>query len=44
MAEHTHGDMSVREHEKTFEAFVKILWRAIIAILVFLVLLAMING
>lgn len=42
MAEHhTHGEMDVREHEKTFEGFVRfVAWGAVasIAVLIFLAL------
>ncbi|MDF0601039.1 aa3-type cytochrome c oxidase subunit IV [Psychromarinibacter sp. C21-152] len=44
MAEHKHGEMDITTQEKTFEGFVKtVAWSAVI-IIVFLVLLAMING
>lgn len=44
MAEHQHGAMSTRTQEKTFEGFVKVVTRTSIAIIVFLLLLAMINA
>lgn len=44
MAEHKHGSMDIKDHEKTFEGFVKFVTYAVIGILIFLVLLAMVNG
>ena len=44
MTEHDHGSMSVREHEKTFEFFIKFATRFAIAVAIFLVLLAIFNG
>ena len=44
MAEHKHGSMDTKVHEKTFEGFVKFTTYAVISILIFLVLLAMVNG
>lgn len=40
MAEHQHGTMDVRVHEKTFENFMKMTARAVGVILVILVLMA----
>ena len=44
MAEHKHGSMDTSVHEKTFDGFVKFVSRSVVIILVFLVLLALING
>ncbi|EPX81773.1 aa3-type cytochrome c oxidase subunit IV [Litoreibacter arenae] len=44
MAEHEHGSMDISDHEKTFAGFVKFTTYAVIGILIFLVLLAMVNG
>ncbi|APX89568.1 cytochrome C oxidase subunit IV [Brevirhabdus pacifica] len=44
MAEHKHGTMDITTQEKTFEGFVKITIRMVIAIIVALILLALING
>ena len=44
MAEHKHGTMDARIHEKTFEGFIKLTVRATITIRVLLVLLAIFNA
>ncbi|MCK0140412.1 aa3-type cytochrome c oxidase subunit IV [Aliiroseovarius sp. F47248L] len=44
MEDHVHGTMDTGTHEKTFEGFVKISARAVIAFLVVLILLAMFNA
>lgn len=44
MADHKHGEMDIEVQEQTFDGFVRWVSRATIYILVFLVLLAMING
>ncbi|KMW58554.1 hypothetical protein AIOL_003531 [Candidatus Rhodobacter oscarellae] len=44
MAEHKHGEMDVSVQEKTFAGFINWVTRASIGIIIFLVLLAMING
>lgn len=44
MADHEHGSMDVKNHEKTFDGFVKFTTYTVIGILVFLILLALING
>lgn len=44
MAEFKHGSMDISTQKQTFDSFVKIVTKTVIAILVFLVLLAMING
>ena len=44
MAEHKHGSMDTKVHEKTFESFVKFTTYAVVGILIFLVFLAMVNG
>lgn len=38
-----HGSMDVRLHEKTFENFIKIVQRAVIAIVLILTFLAIFN-
>ena len=44
MAEHKHGDMDIKEHERTFEGFTRFtVWTAV-AILVVLVFLALVNA
>ncbi|MFB2532843.1 aa3-type cytochrome c oxidase subunit IV [Paracoccus sp. p4-l81] len=41
---HVHGDMSVREHEKTFDGFIRLsTWAAVLAILV-VIFLALSNA
>jgi len=42
--EHKHGSMDIEVQEKTFEGFMKFTTYAVIGIIVFLILLAMING
>ncbi len=44
MADHTHGKMNADVQEHTFEGFVKFVGRSVIVIVVFLILLALING
>lgn len=44
MAEHKHGSMDIKEQEKTFNAFVSMTGKAVIAIFAFLVFLALVNG
>ena len=44
MAEHEHGTMNIDAQQKTFDGFIKFVQRAVIAIFVFLIFLAMING
>jgi hypothetical protein len=44
MGEHKHGEMDISVQEKTFDGFMKYVTRGVIVILVFLILLAMING
>lgn len=44
MAEHEHGKMDIKAQEKTFAGFVKFTTYTVVGILVFLILLAMING
>ena len=44
MAEHKHGSMDIKDHEKTFEGFVKFTTYSVIGILIFLVFLALVNG
>lgn len=44
MSEHKHGEMDISTQEKTFEGFIKAVGWGAFLILVFLVLLAMING
>ncbi|MEP5761933.1 MAG: aa3-type cytochrome c oxidase subunit IV [Litoreibacter sp.] len=44
MADHDHGKMDISVQEKTFEGFVKFMSYSIVAIIVFLIFLAMVNG
>jgi hypothetical protein len=44
MAEHKHGSMDIKDHEKTFGGVVHFATYAVIGIVIFLVLLAMVNG
>jgi hypothetical protein len=44
MAEHKHGEMDISVQEKTYASFVTWVTRSSIGILIFLVLLALING
>lgn len=44
MAEHEPGSMDITEQEQTFESFVRWTIRAVFAILIGLILLAIING
>ncbi len=44
MAEHKHGSMDVRDHEKTFAGFIRLsMWVAVIAI-VALIFMALANA
>jgi hypothetical protein len=44
MAEHTHGEMDIREHEKTFAGFVRFAtWTAAIIVLI-LIFMALVNA
>lgn len=44
MAEHEHGSMSIRTQQKTYEGFIKVTVRSVIAILLVLVFLAIFNS
>ena len=44
MSDHKHGEMDITVQEKTFASFITWVTRSSIAIIIFLVLLAMING
>ncbi|MZR11923.1 aa3-type cytochrome c oxidase subunit IV [Maritimibacter sp. DP07] len=44
MAEHKQGSMDISVQEKTFEGFIKITIRSVIAIIVVLILLAIIGA
>lgn len=44
MAEHKHGSMDVKAQEETFNGFVTLTVRSVIAIIVLLILMALING
>lgn len=44
MAEFKHGTMDVRAQEKTFEGFIKVVTRGMIAIFVVLILLAIFGA
>lgn len=44
MAEHKHGEMDIKDHEKTFEGFIRIsVWASALIILT-LVFIALVNG
>ncbi len=44
MAEHSHGDMDTRDHEKTFVGFIRMTtWAAIIIVLI-LIFMALVNA
>lgn len=42
--EHKHGEMDIAGHQKTFDGFMRFATNFAIAALVFLILLAMVNG
>ncbi len=42
MAEHKHGEMDITTQEKTFEGFMSMTTKAVIALVVFLIFLALI--
>jgi len=44
MAEHQHGSMNIRVHEKTFENFIKVTVRSVIVILFLVVILAIFGA
>lgn len=44
MAEHKHGTMDTRVQEKTYEGFIKVTVRSVVAIIVILILLALFNA
>ena len=44
MAEHKHGEMNIEVQEKTFAGFINLVTRITIGIIVFLLLLALVNG
>ncbi|MEM9434297.1 MAG: aa3-type cytochrome c oxidase subunit IV [Pseudomonadota bacterium] len=44
MADHEHGKMDTKVQEATFAGFVKFTTYTVVGILIFLVLLAMVNG
>lgn len=44
MAEHKHGEMDITTHEATFEGFVKMTQRSIIAIIAVLIFLALVGA
>ena len=44
MAKHEHGSMDTKVQEKVFAGFVSWVTNSIVVIIVFLILLAMING
>ena len=44
MADHKHGEMNIEVQEKTFDSFITWVTRTTIGIIIFLVLLAMVNG
>lgn len=44
MAEHSHGNMDIREHEKTFHGFIRFLTWGAATVIVVLVFLALTNA
>lgn len=44
MADHKHGDMEIRDQEKTFAGFMKFTQVAVIVIVGLLIFLALVNG
>ncbi|GKY88762.1 aa3-type cytochrome c oxidase subunit IV [Sinisalibacter aestuarii] len=44
MAEHQHGTMDTRVQEKTYEGFIKITVRSVIAIFAILIFMAIFNA
>ncbi len=42
--EHKHGEMDITVQEKTFDGFIKASTYTAVGVMIFLVLLAMING
>jgi len=44
MADHKHGEMNIDVQEKTFDGFIKMTTRATIAIIVFLIFLALVGA
>lgn len=44
MAEHKLGSMDIEEQQKTFDVFIKITTYSTVAIIVFLIFLALVNG
>lgn len=42
--EHEHGTMDYSDQEKTYNGFIKFTTYTVVGILVFLILLAMVNG
>lgn len=44
MAEHKHGEMDIRQHERTFAGFIRLTVWSTVVILFLLVFLALANG
>ena len=44
MAEHKHGTMDVKEHEKTFAGFVTFTRNSVIVIIAILIFMALVNA
>lgn len=44
MADHKHGEMNIDVQEKTFDGFIKMTTRVTIAIIVFLIFLALVGA
>lgn len=44
MAEHKHGEMDTSVQEKTFDGFMSMITKGTIAIIVFLIFLALVGG
>ena len=44
MADHKQGEMDITAHEQTYHGFIKFTTRTVIAIIVFLIFLALVNA
>ena len=44
MANYKHGEMDITSHEKTYHGFITFVTRTVIAIIVFLIFLALLNA
>ncbi|MEZ5777619.1 MAG: aa3-type cytochrome c oxidase subunit IV [Paracoccaceae bacterium] len=44
MAEHEHGTMDIKDHERTFHGFIRVVTWATIAAIVILIFMALVNA